>query len=100
MTSEPTQKTSTTTTLGIANSALSVTVTVDVWDGDDTSGDDFLGRLTDSYSIDNLWGVAKDHNHRSGDGAATFTVRSSHPYDQSKFRQNLFWSFRTSRPTA
>jgi hypothetical protein len=79
--------------LGVARSSLAIDVSVSVWDYDSVSSNDRLGVVSDSYSIDNLWGALTDNYHRSGNAAATFAVRNHRPYDRSDFRGARWWSF-------
>jgi hypothetical protein len=85
--------------LGVANSATTVTASIDVWDSDGgfCLGDDHLGTATDTYSVDNLWGLNSAHNHHScDDGCADsdFNLdRGVLPFDTSDFRGQQWWSF-------
>jgi hypothetical protein len=76
----------------VANSAFRVDVALRVWDAD-AGDDDSLGTVSDSYTINNLWGLLKSPDHRSGNAGANFTVRSTRPYDRNDFRGQLWWSF-------
>ena len=78
---------------GVANSAFTVTASVDVWDDDDTSGDDHLGTPSETYSIDNLWGFLESSDHHSGNGFAQFNIKTPFPFDANDFRGQMFWSF-------
>jgi hypothetical protein len=80
--------------VAVANSTFTVDAKVDLWDADDLSGDDLLGVVRQTYSIDNLWGAMIDARHRAGEAAAYFTVRSHHPFDLSDKKGQMWWSFR------
>jgi Ca2+-binding RTX toxin-like protein len=79
----------------VANHALTFHASVEVWDDDDSSGNDYLGTPSADFSIDNLWGQLPGTNdtRRSGDGEATFNIQSSHGFDSTDFRGQQFWSF-------
>lgn len=79
--------------IGVANSALTVNGTVDVWDDDDSSGDDHLGTPTAAFNIDNLWGLLTSTVHKESDGEADFSIKSSHAFDAKDFRGTQYWSF-------
>jgi Ca2+-binding RTX toxin-like protein len=83
--------------LGEANSALRVHVQIVLWDADGFLGndDDKLGTLVDDYSIDNLWGAESGHSeiHHEHHGTGTFSVQSTHAFDRSDFRGQLWWPF-------
>ncbi|WP_446011561.1 LGFP repeat-containing protein [Candidatus Electrothrix sp.] len=71
-------------------------VSLEVWDDDDSSGNDHLGTLHATYSIDNLWGVTEDENgmRRNGDAGAVFSIRTKDlPYNPENFWKYMFWPF-------
>ena len=80
---------------GVANHAFTVNASIEVYDFDDTGPNDRLGEPSATYSIDNLWGTLPGSNdtHRSGDGEATFNIKSTHGFDRTDFRGQMFWSF-------
>jgi Ca2+-binding RTX toxin-like protein len=84
----------------VANSALTVDASINVWDDDDTGPfsdgeDDPLGSPSVHYDINNLWGQLPgfDESRRSGDGEAIMNIKSSHDFDRTDFRGQMFWSF-------
>ena len=83
----------------VANSSISITASIHIEDSDGgfCLGDDDLGYATDTYSIDNLWGLLSAHDHASsgpdGGAHADFSMDHSLPFDGRDFRGQLWWSF-------
>jgi hypothetical protein len=80
-----------------ANSALEIHGRVQVWDEDDDLGDDIddrVGTPSKTYNIDNLWGSQDSTVHETGDAKATFSIQSTHEFDENDFRGQKYWSFR------
>jgi len=78
---------------------LVVQVTVQAWDIDDLSNNDFLGKVEHTYSVDNFWGFGESEEHTAtGENsnlsiAVLMAMKTTQPFDSSDFRGNMFWSF-------
>jgi hypothetical protein len=81
----------------VANSALTITANVHIFDIDDygCGGNEDLGRASFTYTIDNLWGLGMNDRHDTpgSRGWATFNIKSSHAFDEKDFRGQKYWSF-------
>ena len=79
---------------------LVVQVTVQAWDIDDLSNNDFLGKVEHTYSVDNFWGFGEPEEYTAaGENsnlkiAVLMAMKTTQPFDSSDFRGNMFWSFR------
>lgn len=81
----------------VARGDLVVNVVMEGWDEDDwPNGDDHLGTIRATYTIDNLWGARENpRREANGDGKliATYSLLTHLPYNRDRFRQEMFWSF-------
>lgn len=81
----------------VVNHDFRMQLTVDAWDADDTSDDDYLGRVQVTYDIDNLFGLldAGTHHGSNGDDSfdVSFSIRNPIPYNTDDWVHNLGWSF-------
>lgn len=82
----------------VVQSNLVITITMEAWDDDPVGDNDYLGTVSTTYSIDNLWGSFDSGAHYAeGTGSnsftATFSIKKPYPFDMTDFRGQLFWSF-------
>lgn len=76
------------------SSGLRFSGKIEGWDSTTFGGDDLLGTYRIDYSIDNAWGLDETSPPQwKGDFLAVFSTNSGLPVDQTKVRQQLFWSF-------
>jgi len=80
-------------TIGTMQGGTSIHVRMEGWDSDWPDGDDKLGTVDKTYTIDNLWGINEDASHWVGDFQARYKVRPIVNFDHSKFRENYYWKF-------
>ena len=82
---------------GAAHSGLVIDIDFDGWDTENVGGDEHLGHVHVTYNLDNLFGLtdAGPHfNETDGNGVTfDFGVKNPLPFDPTKFRQEMFWSF-------
>ena len=78
----------------VVHSDLIVNIRMEGWDEDlAPNGDDRLGTIEVTYTIDNLWGLFDGGEHRDGNFVATYSIRNPVTFDPNQFRQQLWWSF-------
>jgi len=81
--------------LGPANSALSISSHLELWDLDDTfnGADDKFGEWNEVADRHNLFGIVAFGVHPVSEAEITFGVQSTHDFDGSDFMGTRWWSF-------
>ncbi|HET9015574.1 MAG TPA: hypothetical protein VFN57_08255 [Thermomicrobiaceae bacterium] len=83
---------------GAAHSGLVIDIDLDGWDTETVGGDENLGHVHVTYDLDNVFGLMDSgphFNETDGNGVTfDFGVKPAGlPFDPTKFRQEMFWSF-------
>ncbi len=88
-------------TIPVMDGNTHITVKMEGWDSDWPDGDDQLGTINVTYTIDNLWDTTTANTGAqgwNGDFKATFNLKADgfhvDPNDSTNFRKNLFWGFK------
>jgi len=82
-----------------ADHATTFTATVNVWDRDVNiifgNNSDPLGTVTQTFTIDNLWGMLPGGLSPTwvGDAEVDCTIKTSHAFQENDFRGQKYWSF-------
>lgn len=80
-----------------AHSGLVIDIDFDGWDTETLSSDEHLGHVHETYNLDNLFGLMDSgphFNETDGNGVTfDFGIKNPLPFDPTKFRQEMFWSF-------
>lgn len=83
---------------GAAHSGLTIDLDFDGWDTENIGSDEHLGHVHVTYNLDNVFGLMDSgphFNENHGNGVTfDFGVKNPLPFDPTKFRQEMFWSFR------